>query len=190
MWVVQVKSKHCHLVKFEIFHSVSKNSRVMGLCDLCARRACKKFWDTPTLLRPHPFCCPGGQQLNCRLHHSLESGFTTCLELDQYYHQPLSYVNHCISMAKHISSTAFYIATLTIWGVATPETPLYICPWGLQPRYASYIKIWLLDALWWAEHVTSIAMRFLCCYWAVLFSEMTFPSWIKIARSITSRVST
>ena len=53
--------------------------------------------------------------------------FRTGLELGHYYHQPLSYmyVNHCISMAKHISSTAFYIATLTIWGggVATPETP-------------------------------------------------------------------
>ena len=26
-------------------------------------------------------------------------------------------------MAKHVSTTAFYIITLTIWGVATPETP-------------------------------------------------------------------
>ena len=60
-----------------------------------------KILATPTLLRPHPFYCPGGQQLDCRLHHSLESDFTTCLELDQYCHQPLSYVNHCISMAKH-----------------------------------------------------------------------------------------
>ena len=67
----------------------------------CMTNTREKFLATPTLLRPHPFYCPGGQQLDCRLHHNLESGFTTSLELDQYYHQPLSYVNHCISMAKH-----------------------------------------------------------------------------------------
>ena len=48
--------------------------------------------------------------------NSLENGFTTCLELGQ--------INQCISIAKHVSSTAFCIVTLTIWGggVATPET--------------------------------------------------------------------
>ena len=38
------------------------------------------------------------------------------------YHQPLSYVNQCISMAKHISSTTFYIVTDHL-GVATPLDP-------------------------------------------------------------------
>ena len=48
--------------------------------------------------------------------NSLENGFTTCLELGQ--------INQCIPIAKHVSSTAFCIVTLTIWGggVATPET--------------------------------------------------------------------
>ena len=70
--------------------------------------------------------------INC-----LESSFTTCLELDHYYQQLLR--NQCISMAKHISSTAFYIVTLTIWGgVATPplDPPLTItlhaCFWHQQ----------------------------------------------------------
>ena len=48
---------------------------------------------------------------------------TTCLELHHYYHQPLSYVNQCISMAKQFSSTAFYIITLTIWGGRNPRNP-------------------------------------------------------------------
>ena len=37
---------------------------------------------------------------------SLECGFTTCTEVDHYYHQPLSYVNQCIS--TDIAALQFY----------------------------------------------------------------------------------
>ena len=61
--------------------------------------------------------------------NNVDSGITTCLEFDHCCHQPLAIcINQCMSVAKHISSTAFKYHDcnsdhLGGGGVATPRNP-------------------------------------------------------------------
>ena len=49
--------------------------------------------------------------------------FYNLLRTRHYYHQALSYVNQCICMAKHISSTVFYAVTGHLGGGLQPPEP-------------------------------------------------------------------